>query len=140
MEVWVTLYTHEINETRTVTSPVFRGCDPPLANFLELFDVLTLWTWNSDEIPTLESNLAALERVAPPNTRIALGLYLWDYHNRKPVPLDKMRHQCESGLRWLKAGRIAEMIFLANTVLDVGLPGAEFSRQWIREVGSQRLP
>ena len=31
------------------------------------------------------------------------------------------------------------MIFLANTVLDVGLPSAEFSRQWIKKHGDEKL-
>lgn len=50
-----------------------------------------------------------------------------------------MRHQCESGLKWLKEKRIHEMIFLSNTPLDVGLPSAQFARDWIAKVGSQRL-
>jgi hypothetical protein len=29
------------------------------------------------------------------------------------------------------------MIFLANTVLDVGLPSADFARRWIAEFGAQ---
>jgi hypothetical protein len=32
-----------------------------------------------------------------------------------------------------------EMIFLSNTVLDIGLPSAQFVRDWITKVGSQRL-
>ena len=63
MEIWVTLYTHEINPSRKIASPGFRGCDPPLAEFLDQFDVLTLWTWNSDELPALEENLVALEKM-----------------------------------------------------------------------------
>ncbi len=139
MDVWVTLYTHEINPSRKIASPGFRGCDPPLADFLDQFDVLTLWTWNSDELPVLEENLVALEKIAPKSTRIALGMYIWDFHNRKPVPVELMKHQCELGLKWLKEKRIHEMIFLANTVLDVGLPSAEFSRQWIAKVGKEPL-
>ena len=139
LETWVTLYTHEINPSRKIASPGFRDCDPPLASFLDQFDVLTLWTWNSDEIPLLEENLAALEKLAPKNARIALGLYIWDFHNRKPVPVELMEQQCEFGLKCLKAGRIHDMIFLANTVLDVGLPSAEYSRQWIKKVGSDKL-
>ena len=139
MDIWITLYTHEICPPRKTTSPAFRGCVPPLAEFLDLFDVLTLWTWNSDELPALEENLAALEKIAPKQARIALGLYIWDYHNGKPVPLELMQHQCELGLKWLKAKRIHEMIFLANTVLDVGVPSAEFARQWIAKVGAQTL-
>jgi hypothetical protein len=139
MDVWITLYTHEITPPRKTTSPAFRGCEPPLAEFLDLFDVLTLWTWNSDELAALEENMTALETIAPKKARIALGLYIWDYHNSRPVPQELMQHQCELGLKWLKAGRIHEMIFLANTVLDVGVPSAEFARQWIAKVGSQPL-
>ena len=128
MEVWVTLYTHEINPARKTAAPGYKECEPPLASFLDQFDVLTLWTWNSEEIPELEENLVALEKIAPKKARIALGLYIWDFHNRKPVPVELMKHQCDLGLKWLKEGRISDMIFLANTVLDVGMPSAEFSR------------
>jgi hypothetical protein len=130
---------HRESGSREITSPEFRGCDPPLASFFDQFDVLTLWTWNSDEIPMLEENLVALEKVAPKNARIALGLYIWDYHNRRPVSVELMEQQCEFGLKCLKSGRIRDMIFLANTVLDVGLPSAEFSRQWIKRNGNVRL-
>jgi hypothetical protein len=139
MEIWVTLYTHEICPPRKTTSPGFRGCDPPLAKFLDLFDVLTLWTWNANELPALEENLAALEAIAPKNHRIALGLYIWDYPNSRPVPLNLMKHQCELGLKWLKEKRVHELIFLGNTSLDVGVPSAEFARKWIAQVGGTRL-
>jgi len=137
MEIWVTLYTHEICPPRKTTSPGYRGCAPPLADFLDLFDVLTLWTWNADELPALEENLAALEAIAPKNHRIALGLYIWDYPNGRPVPLELMKHQCGLGLKWLKEKRVRELIFLGNTSLDVGVPSAEFARKWIAEVGRQ---
>ena len=117
--------------------PRHIGCDPPLADFLDRFDVLTLWTWNSKELPQLEESLAALEAVAAKNCRIALGMYLWDFPNARPVPLELMQHQCELGLKWLKEKRVHELVFLANTVLDVGLPSAEFSRNWIAKVGRQ---
>ena len=76
---------------------------------------------------------------APKNARIALALYIWDFHSRKPVPVELMEQQCEFGLKCLKAGRIRDMIFLANTVLDVGLPSAEYSRQWIKKHGNEKL-
>ena len=31
------------------------------------------------------------------------------------------------------------MIFLANTVMDVGLESVEWTRQWIQEVGQEPL-
>jgi len=139
LEIWATLYTHEINPARKLAAPVFQACEPPLATFFDQFDVLTLWTWNSDELRELEENLVALEKVAPKKARIALGLYIWDFHNKKPVPVELMKYQCDLGLKWLKEGRIHDMIFLANTVLDVGLPSAEFSRDWIKKHGNEKL-
>jgi hypothetical protein len=139
LDVWVTLYTHEINPERKNKAIPYRSCEPPLADFLGDFDVLTLWTWDSTEIPELEANLLALEKIAPKKARIALGLYLWDFQNKKPVSAELMKHQCDLGLKWLKEGRISDMIFLANTMLDVGMPSADFSRQWIKEHGGQKL-
>jgi hypothetical protein len=135
MDIWVTLYTYELLPKH----PSYRRCDPPLADFLHLFDVLTLWTWNANELPKLEESLAALEAVAPKKRRIALGLYIWDFPNDRPVPLELMQLQCELGLKWLKEKRVQELIFLANTVLDVGAPGGEFARNWIAKVGGQKL-
>jgi len=135
LEMWITLYTLEINPSKVG----FKACEPPLANFLDQFDVLTLWTWNSNELPELEENLAALEKIAPKKARIALGLYLWDFYNKKPVPVDLMKHQCDLGLKWLKEGRIRDMIFLANTMLDVGMPSAEFAREWVKKNGDEKL-
>jgi hypothetical protein len=139
LDIWVTLYTHEINPERKASKRAYIACDPPLADFLGEFDVLTLWTWDSTEIPELEANLLALEKIAPKKARIALGIYLWDFQNKKPVSVELMKHQCDLGLKWLKEGRISDMIFLANTMLDVGMPSADFSRQWIKEHGGEKL-
>jgi len=139
LEMWITLYTQEINPERKNSKIPLRSCEPPLANFLGEFDVLTLWTWDSTEIPELEANLIALEKIAPKKARIALGLYLWDFYNKKPVPVELMKHQCDLGLKWLKEGRISDMIFLANTMLDVGMPSAEFAREWVKKNGGEKL-
>ena len=139
LDIWVTLYTHEINPERKASKRAYIACVPPLADFLGEFDVLTLWTWDSAEIPELEANLLALEKIAPQKARIALGIYLWDFQNKQPVSVELMKHQCDLGLKWLKEGRISDMIFLANTMLDVGMPSADFSRQWIKEHGGEKL-
>ena len=84
-------------------------------------------------------NLAALEAVTPKTRRIALGMYVWDFINRRPVPVPLMQYQCELGLKWLREKRIHDLIFLANTMLDVGLPSVEFARDWIAKVGPQSI-
>ena len=135
MEIWVTLYSHELQPNH----PSYLGCEPPLADLMGLFDVLTLWTWDANELRTLDGSLAALEAIAPKNSRKALGIYCWDYPNNRPVPLDLMKHQCELGLKWLHEKRVHHLIFLSNTVLDVGLESVEFARNWIAEVGDESI-
>ena len=124
LDLWVVTYTHMLDEA--------------MRPWLELCDVLTLWTWSSDHLDALPDNLARLEAVAP-DARIALGCYFWDYPNNRPVPLDREQRQCEAGLRWLHEGRIEAMVFLANTVCDYGFEHVEWTRQWIHDVGGQEL-
>ena len=60
MDIWVTLYRHELLPKH----PFHKGCNPPLASLLDMFDVLTLWTSHSQELLQLDESLAALEAVA----------------------------------------------------------------------------
>jgi hypothetical protein len=124
LEVWSTLYTHQLNY--------------PLASYLELFDVTTLWTWNSDELKDLEGNLEKLEKIRP-RTRKGLGCYMWDFLNHRPVSVRQMELQCKAGLEWLTKGRVSHMIFLASSMCDVGLEVVDWTRQWIQQAGKQRL-
>jgi len=59
--------------------------------------------------------------------------------DKAPVPTRLMEHQCNLGLKWLREGRLREMIFLANTVMDVGLESVEWTRQWIQDVAQETL-
>lgn len=124
LDIYVTVYT--------------RLLDLPLQDYLAQIDVLTLWTWNADELRGLEDNLRKLERVYP-GKRKMLGCYVVDYPKKRGVPIDLMKHQCEVGLRWLEQGRIEGMIFLGNTVLDLGFESAEWTRDWVEKVGDTRL-
>jgi hypothetical protein len=133
LETWLTLYTREVSPS----SPGYRPSDVPLTNYLDPFDIVLLWTWNSDELNQLEENFANLVKIRPKGN--GLGLYLWDFHNSKPVPIPLMEKQCKLGLQWLKEGKIREMVFLANTVLDVGLEVVEWTRNWIESVASERV-
>jgi len=87
----------------------------------------------------MEKNLAKLEKLTPKNGRL-LGCYMWDYGKRQPMPVELMKMQCEKGLKWLNEGLIEGMIFLASCVCDLELEAVEWTRQWISEVGGQRLP
>ena len=148
MEVWTTVYAYDLDPLH----PEYTHCEPPLADSLKHFDVIVLWTWKSEDLKDLEKNLARIEAAKPKDTKIALGIYLWDYTGLdekkkadptyrfgKPTPLDLMELQCGLGLKWLKEGRVCDLVVLGNTHLDIGAPSAPWMRQWIKQHGSDQL-
>ena len=148
MEVWSVIYSHEFDPNH----PSFRPCEPPLSESMKPLDVLVFFTWKSEELKDLEKNLALLESVKPKNCRIALGIYLWDYTSidpakkndptykmGKPVPLDLMEHQCGLGLKWLKEGRVSDLVILGLAGIDQGIPSAPWMRDWIKKHGEEGL-
>lgn len=86
----------------------------------------------------LEENFERVEHLAP-SCRKVLGCYMWDYGNRKPMPISLMERQCQIGLQWLRDGRIDGMIFLASCICDLELETVEWTRRWIREVGDEPI-
>ena len=112
--------------------------EPRIRSHLGLCDVISLWTWNFEDLKALNTNFEKLKALAP-DKRIWLGCYMWGFGSGKPIPIDLMRHQCELGLQWLKQGRIEGMIFLATNICDLDLEAVEWTRQWIAQVGDQVL-
>ncbi len=112
--------------------------DLDLSEYLKHIDVLTLWTWRSAEIPDIEKNLDRLNKVAP-NARKMLGCYLYDFSLKQPVAVPAMREQCETGLRLMRKNRLDGIIFLSNTVADLGFESVEWTRNWIEKVGDTKV-
>lgn len=148
MEVWTTVYTYDLDPQHAD----YTHCDPPLVNSLKHFDVVVLWTWKSDDLKDLEKNLARIEAAKPKDTKIALGIYLWDYTGLdekkkgdptyrfgKPTPLALMEHQCSLGLKWLNEGRVSDLVILGNSHLDIGINTAPWMREWIRKHADEKL-
>ncbi len=125
MELQVVWYTHEVEQV-------------PRAAF-DYIDGLTLWTWNSKELPELEKRFERMEREFRHHRKM-LGLYMYDFANRQPVELSLMEHQCELGLRLLREGRLDGLIFEANSVMGVGLPSELWLREWIQAVKLTEVP
>lgn len=124
LELWAVVYEHQLAR--------------PLVPYLELLDAVTFWTWDTRRLDELPRRFEALEALAP-GVRKVLGCYLWDYGRKGPMPLDQMRRQCDLGLEWLRAGRVAGLIFLASCVCDLELEAVEWVRRWIAEVGELSL-
>ncbi len=124
LDIFVTLYVNHL--------------DLPLRDYLELIDVITLWTGNPEQLVHLEANLKKAEALIP-KTRKMLGCYLVDYGKKQGTPIPLMKLQCETGLRWLRERRIEGIVFLGNTTMDLGFDSTEWTREWIRQVRDTRL-
>ncbi len=124
LDIWVTFYTDLLAL--------------PLGDYLKLIDVLTLWTWRSEDLQHLESNFRKTEQL-PSHLRKTLGCYFFDFTKREPLPIPQMKLQCEAGLEWLRQGKIEGIIFLSNSEEDLGFESVEWTRKWIRKVGNIKL-
>jgi hypothetical protein len=118
------IYTHQIS--------------PRILPHVNQVDKVAMWTWRSEDLANLEGNFENLRQIVHPKP-IVLGCYLFDYGGNKQMTVDRMKRQCELGLKWLHQGKIEGMIFLASNVCDMGLPAVEWTRKWIASVGSQAL-
>jgi hypothetical protein len=105
---------------------------------LNAVDQLCLWTWRPDDLKNLEANFEALERLVP-DKDLFLGCYMYDFHEGKPLAVDRMKHQTELAHRWLREKRIKGIIFLSNGIADVGLDAVAWTRQWIAGHGDEEV-
>jgi hypothetical protein len=110
----------------------------PIAPLVDRMDVLGFFLWNSDGIPALADHLETLQRIAPTKPTV-LGLYLWDYAQRRPMPPDLVEFQCNTALELLRTGRIVGITFVASCICDLELPAVEWTRAWIRRVADEPL-
>jgi len=125
LDLAVVVYSHQIDQ----------GIVPMLKDV----DTVLFWTWESSELKNLEANFRRLQEILP-GKKVILGCYLWDFSlPTRIIPIELMEHQCELGLKWLRAGEIEGIIFLGSNIMDKHLKAVEWTREWIARVGEERL-
>jgi len=125
LELYVVWYTHQFESVNT--------------KLFSYVDGITLWTWNYQELPLLAERYEKIEKVFPKHKKL-LGVYMYDYPEGIPVPIDMMELQCGLGLSLMKQGRLDGMVFVANSVMGVGLPSELWLREWIQTVKNIEVP
>ncbi len=124
LDLWLTLYTRQIETT-----------DPSIIN---MFDCLSLWTWDYKQLENLEQNFRLMEEKFPRQKKY-LGVYFYDYSSGRSVPNEYMKLQCEYGLELLRDKRADGIIFLTNCVMGIGLRSEYWLRDWIDRVKDEPL-
>ena len=124
MEIWATCYIDHVKQYS--------------AKMYEHLDGISVWNMDTDSIANLEEQFSLYEELLPDKKKM-LGIYFYDYRQGKPVSDEFMEKQCETGLKWIKEGRIEGMIFLTNCVMGIGLSSEYWLRDWIKKVGDEIL-
>ena len=124
MEIWATCYIKDVQKYS--------------AKMYDPIDVVTIWNMDTSKIDNLEEEFEMYETLLP-NKKKALGIYMFDYPTGSSVTLERMEKQCETGLKWLREGKIEGMVFLTNCTMGIGLPSEKWLRDWIDKVGDEEL-
>ena len=95
-------------------------------------DIVQYWTWCGKDISDLAERFRYYRTLAPGKPTF-LGIYMWDYGNRKPLELSFMKHQLEVGFDLWKSGEIKGFVFHCSNLLNKSLPPAEYARAWFAE-------
>ena len=109
--------------------------DKVVEPYLKHCDVISYWTWKASDMVHLEENFDKVRRIADKcDCRLALGCYMFNSGEKKPMPVDLMEKQCQLGLKWLNDGSIDGMVFLPSCICDLNLEAVEWTRNWIKKL------
>ena len=126
LDLWVVVYENNL--------------DLPICQHLSICDVASFWTWKGQEnLPALEQNFETFCNMTP-GKRHLNGLYLYDYGNHAEMPMELMKFQCRTFEKMLLDGRSDGLILCSNCCADVGLKTVDWTRDWLKEIGSEFLP
>ena len=118
-----------------IYSDAIRDLGPGIKPHLDCCDVVSFWTWYATNLVSLEDNFRNYRKIVPDKPTL-LGIYMWDFGNSKPIPLELMTLQLDFALEKFKQGQIDGMIFHCTPLVDLGLEAVEYSKKWIAEHGN----
>ena len=125
LELWAVIYSMSL-ET------------PILGEYLQHLDGISYWVWHGSELPRLVDQVEQCYALSGEKPLI-LGLYFYNFGERKPLTPEEMKGQLEIGIELLRADRCRGLCFLTSSIMDVGLDAVEWTREWIGEHGDDEL-
>lgn len=111
---------------------------PAITRHVDLVDAVYFWTWRGRDLERLEANFRAY-RALVPRKKTLLGIYMWDFGDKKPLPVASMESQCRLALEWLKRGDVDGLIFHCTPLCGMKLDAVEWSREWIARHADQPI-
>ena len=115
-----------------------RELDLDVQEYLDVFDVITYWTWYGENLWNLEKTLEKIF-AANPGKRFYCGCYMWDYGNAKPLTPELMQHQLDVYYKYMKSGKLEGIIICSNCISDIGLPTVKQMQDFIKLHGNEEI-
>lgn len=116
LELWSVLYERE-----------FDIIDAERA---KIFDVTTFWTWFGENLESLPESLKKMSDIVE-GGRMMLGVYMYDFGNKKPLSDSAMIKQLEFAEEKLRTGEIEGIILCSNVIADIGLNAVNITKDWL---------
>lgn len=126
MDFWCVLYGHEL--------------DFEFEEYLDCFDGITFWIWESRMIPQMRMYLDKLaEKIG--DKPVMLGVYLWCYaaSERKPMDPELFEMQLKYYFELLKDAKIEGIIICSSTIGDADLETNRILKRYIEEQGQTEI-
>ena len=123
-ELSMVLYSHQLH--------------PEIKPHVDYCDVVSFWTWWANDLAILEENFKKYREIIP-DKKTLLGIYMWDFGNRKPISVESMKLQLDFALEKLQQRQIEGMIFHCTPLCSLDLEAVHYSRKWVIEHGDERV-
>ena len=111
--------------------------DWDLEKYMDCFDGITFWVWESRNIVNIEEYFAKLKKITKDN-KVMLGMYQWDYsipNGGEPMDIGLYEKQIKYYFDLLKKKEIDGIIFCSSTLGDADLKTNDMLKKYIAEQG-----
>jgi len=120
LQLYGVIYTHEFDL-------------PVLEEYLPYIDVVNIWVWeNTKNLRNLDSYIERCPEVFP-GKPILLGLYLYDYPTKQPMPKELLEFEFKKAVQYVKDEKIIGFSILASSLIDHFPETARWVREFLKE-------
>lgn len=107
--------------------------EKPIAERARIFDVTTFWIWKGENLAEQEQYIKRMGEIVD-GGRMMLGIYLYDYGNKRQLTEDQMRRQLDVVGNKLATGEVEGAILCSNCCADLGFPTVDIALDWLNQL------
>ncbi len=117
LKLWAVVYSHELGAQQW-------------ADFMPFMDVISLWVWDTRNLPHLDEYIERCRELFP-NKPLIMGCYLREYEERRPVPMEMVKLQWQTLAKHVAAGTVDGYSILGMTEIQSHQEQANWIRDFI---------